>query len=66
MAGYVKRAQEALRGATESRDGAILAANEAGWSIAELARTAGLSEVTVLRICANRAAQRAAAAGTEG
>lgn len=58
LAAYVKRAQSALTDAIESRDTAILEANDAGHSLASLGRAADLSQVTILRICANRAAAR--------
>lgn len=58
LAGYVKRAQEALHAAIEGRDAAILEANDAGHSQASIARAADLSAVTILRIITNRAAAR--------
>lgn len=58
LAGYVKRAQEALHAAIDGRDGAILEANDAGHSQASIARAANLSPVTILRIITNRAAAR--------
>ena len=58
LAGYVKRSSDSHAAAIERRDAAILAASDAGHTNAAIARAAGLSEVSVLRIIVNAAATR--------
>ena len=60
LAAYVKRLDDTHKAALESRDSAILDANDAGHSYAEIARVAGMSGVHALRIVTNRAAERGA------
>lgn len=60
LAGYVTRSSDSHAAALERRNSAILDASTAGHTNAAIARAAGLSEVSVLRIIVNAAAARPA------
>lgn len=58
LAEAVRRAQSALTDTVESRDMAMLEANDDGWTLGQIAKAAGLARATVQQAIVNAAARR--------